>query len=206
MVVAPKPPRVRTVDHAAHRARCNHWKGRIDHERGAEGDAFAMQCSILNNLTEFSPVTRAQLEEDVAYDFGSFDMRALHRNIKKLVDLGWIEKGEEFDLKAGWMVPTYRRLRRDDPPNPRRPRRPLPFAPLNESPVGPWPGYLVLAVAPATDRDARDGGWWRRRCCHTLGTMVMRKDAISRAERPPSARSPGSPPPAATSPQPAHPR
>lgn len=147
MVVALKPERVRPVDHAAHRARQNHWKGRVDPERGPSEDALAMQCSILNHLTEFSPVTRAELEEDVAYDFGSFDVRAMHRNIAKLIKYGWVAKEEEYDLRTGAMTPVYRRLRRDDPPSMRTKPRSAPVEPLNPDPVGPWPGFRVLMVS-----------------------------------------------------------
>ncbi len=148
MVVALKPSN-RSAEHDEHRRRCNHWKGRIDHERGPDGNTFAMQCSMLDHLTEFSSVFRAELAEDVAGDFGSFDMRSFHRNLAKLIKYGWVAKDEEFDLSTGRMEFAYRRLRRDDPPRPRRRVRTPPFAPLNKNPVGPWPGYLVFVVAPA---------------------------------------------------------
>ena len=146
MVVALKPGR----GWSAARERGNRWKG-ASAELKSEShlSAWVMQDVILDHLDEVSPRPKEELAEDLAYDYGSFEVRTLHRNLAQLIEMGLVAREEEYALHLGRMVPVYRRLAKRMPPvGHRRKREQRPTVePLNPIPVGPWPGYRVLLVS-----------------------------------------------------------
>lgn len=150
MVVAIKPGR----GWKAGRERGNQWKGNSARLKAESHlSAWVMQDVILDHLDDRSPRTKEELAEDLAYDYGAFEVRTLYRNLAALIEMGLVAREEEYALHLGKMIPAYRRLGKQMPsPGHRRMRgRQIGDAPgvepLNQIPVGPWPGFRVLLVS-----------------------------------------------------------
>lgn len=206
MVTALKPSRGWSAD----RTRGNKWKGNSARIKAqSHMSAWVMQDIILDHLDPRSPRTKDELAEALAYDYGAFEVRTLHRNLVELIRIGLVAREEEWALHLGRMVPTYRRLGSTMPPPGHRRAKAarIEVEPLNLIPVGPWPGYRVLMVSERYSprpmgsvsvknmRRKFPGGFFRPR-----PDTKSRRDAI-RAARRTSAGSPGSPPRVATSSQ-----
>lgn len=132
------------------RERGNRWKGDSAQLKSQSHlSAWVMQDVILDHLDGISPRTKDELAEALAYDYGSFEVRSLHRNLAGLIELGLVSREEEYALHLGKMIPVYRRIGSQMPPvgHRRKAAKRVVLEPLNQIPVGPWPGFRVLMVS-----------------------------------------------------------